>query len=253
MFAQERRDHILTYLKEKKRIEVKELEEIFEVSGATLRTDLRELEKMGKLVRTHGGALSKEDELQKEDNLVNRTGNQQKKAIAREARKYIAERDTIILDSGSTTLELARELHDVKNIKVITNDLKIALELQENPWIDLYLVGGRVRNRFRLTHGAIGIEFLKGIAADKVFLSPNALSVFDEATTSNEEMKQIKRAMMEVSTQAYMLCDSSKIGARSFCKFASFQEFQIMFTDTGISSTDQKALEKKGLEIKICK
>lgn len=161
MFAQERRDHIISYLKEKKRIEVKELEEIFQVSGATLRTDLRTLEQEGKLVRTHGGALLKDDEIQKEDNLISRKCNPQKRAIAREAKRYINERETIILDSGSTTLELARELKDAKDLKIITNDLQIALELQENPWIDLYLVGGRVRNRFRLTPWSHRLGFFK--------------------------------------------------------------------------------------------
>lgn len=253
MFAQERRDHIISYLKEKKRIEVKELEEIFQVSGATLRTDLRTLEQEGKLVRTHGGALLKDDEIQKEDNLISRKCNPQKRAIAREAKRYINERETIILDSGSTTLELARELKDAKDLKIITNDLQIALKLQENPWIDLYLVGGRVRNRFRLTHGAIGLDFLKGIAANKVFLSPNALSVFDGATTSNEEMQAIKQAMIRASAEAYMLCESSKIGKRSFCKFASLSEFEMMFTDEGISKREKETLESKGLIVKICK
>lgn len=253
MFAQERREHIISYLKEKKRIEVKELEKIFQVSGATLRTDLRELEKEGRLVRTHGGALLKDDEIQREDIMVNRKSNPQKKAIAKKARNYINEGDTIILDSGSTILELARELQDVKNVKIITNDLLIALELQENPWIDLYLVGGRVRNRFRLTHGTIGIDFLKSIAANKVFLSPNALSIYDGATCGNEEMKAIKQMMMSISKEAYMLCESCKIGKRSFCEFASAAEFKMMFTDEGILRQEKDALETQGISIKICK
>ncbi len=253
MFAQERREYIISYLKEKKRIEVKELEEIFHVSGATLRTDLRELEKEGKLVRTHGGALLKDEEIQKEDSLVSRKSNPQKKAIAKEARKYIKEGDAIILDSGSTTLELARELQDVKNVKIITNDLLIALELQENPWIDLYLIGGRVRNQFRLTHGTIGIDFLKNIAVNKVFLSPNALSIYDGATSSNEEMKAIKQTMMRASQEAYMLCESRKIGKRSFCKFASTAEFQLIFTDDGILKQEKESLEAQGVPVKICR
>lgn len=252
MFAKERRELILGVLRDKKRVEVKELEEKFQVSGATLRTDLRELEKQGKLVRTHGGALFREEQVQKEDLITNRASSRQKQMIAKEARKYIEEYDTVILDSGSTTLELAKQLKDAKNIKVITNDLRIALELQDNLQIDLYLVGGRVRNRFYLTHGAIGIDFLKSIAAGKVFLSPNALSVFDEATTSNEEMRAVKQAMLHAAGKAYMLCDSSKIGKRSFCKFASVTDFELMFTDHEISKIDREAIEKKGLKIKIC-
>ena len=82
-----------------------------------------------------------------------------------------------------------------------------------------------MRNNFRLTQGAIGTDFLKSIAVNKVFLSPNALSVFEGATTSNEEMKELKRAMMKAAGEIYMLCDSSKIGQRAFCKFARLSEF----------------------------
>ena len=190
MFAEERREQILLYLKKHKRAEVKELIEEFQVTGATLRADLRAMEEEGSIVRTHGGALLKEDVLQKEDFLSLRRGHEEeKKAIARIARAYVQEGDAVILDSGSTTLELALLLKDAKNIQVITNDLQIALELQENPWIELYIIGGKVRNNFRLTQGAIGTDFIKSIAVNKVFLSPNALSVFGVATTSNEEMK----------------------------------------------------------------
>ena len=117
MFAQERREQIIKYLKEKKRVEVKDLEKIFQVSGATLRTDLRELEKEGRLVRTHGGALYREEEVQREDLPKSRKNQAEKQLIAREAVKYICEGDVIILDSGSTTLELTRELKDARNLK----------------------------------------------------------------------------------------------------------------------------------------
>ena len=254
MFAEERREQILLYLKKHKRAEVKELIEEFQVTGATLRADLRAMEEEGSIVRTHGGALLKEDVLQKEDFLSLRRGHEEeKKAIARIARAYVKEGDAVILDSGSTTLELALLLKDAKNIKVITNDLQIALELQENPWIELYIVGGKVRNNFRLTQGAIGTDFLKSIAVNKVFLSPNALSVFEGATTSNEEMKELKRAMMKAAGEIYMLCDSSKIGQRAFCKFARLSEFKLMLTDSGISKLDTTEIEAQGLEVNICK
>lgn len=252
MFAQERREQIIKQLRIKKRMEVRQLEEIFQVSGATLRTDLRELEKEGKLLRTHGGAMLLENDLQKEDILSGRKNIEQKKFIAQTAIDYIKEYDSLLLDSGSTTLEFARELKNFKNLKVITNDLQIALELQENSWIELYLIGGKVRNRFRLTNGVISLDFIKNIAVDKVFLAPNALSAMDGATTSNEEMRAMKQAMMASSTESYMLCDSSKIGKRAFCKFADPSEFQMMFTDSGISQKEKEALEKKGMQITIC-
>ena len=89
------------------------------------------------------------------------------------------------------------------------------------------------------------LDFIKNIAVDKVFLAPNALSAMDGATTSNEEMRAMKQAMMASSTESYMLCDSSKIGKRAFCKFADPSEFQMMFTDSGISQKEKEALEKR--------
>ena len=112
MFAEERREQILLYLKKHKRAEVKELIEEFQVTGATLRADLRAMEEEGSIVRTHGGALLKEDVLQKEDFLSLRRGHEEeKKAIARIARAYVKEGDAVILDAGACAAVKRCEKH----------------------------------------------------------------------------------------------------------------------------------------------
>lgn len=250
MFAEERQDKIVAYLKKKKRADINELIEKFQVTGATLRSDLRYLEKKELIVRTHGGALYKEDVLQKENFLSQRTENQaEKRLIAKKALEYIKSGDVIILDSGSTVLELARLLVGQSDIKVITNDLQIALELQNNSTLEIYLIGGRVRNQFQLTQGPTGIDYLKGISANKVFLSPNSLSVQYGVTTTTEELKALKGQMIASADEAYMLCDSSKVGKRSMFQFADVDQFSYMITDQGMNQSDLERIRDQGVEV----
>lgn len=253
MFAQERRERILEMLKEKKRVDVNELIEVFQVSGATLRADIRDLEHMGLLVRTHGGALYKEDVYSPENTIDDRKTLHlaEKKAIGREALSWIQPGDTILLDSGTTTLELARLLKEGRKLTVITNDLPIAMELQGSKEIHLILIGGSIRTNFECTYGACAIEFLSSVRADKLFLSPNALSLSQGASTPNIEIAGLKKAMMRSANEVYMLCDSSKIGTRATNVFAGLSEFKGIAVDEGIRKEDLDRLMKQGAAVKV--
>lgn len=252
MFAQERKDRILALLKEKKRVDINELIETFQVSGATLRSDIRELETMGLLTRTHGGALYKGDVYTPENAINDRKTLHlaQKQAIAREALKFIEPGDTILLDSGTTTFELARLLKTGQRLTVITNDLSIAMELQGSEDINLILIGGSVRTSFECTFGTAAVEFLSTVNADKLFLSPNALSLSKGASTPSLEMAGFKKAMIRSAKEVYMLCDSSKIGTRAANIFAKLSQFKGMATDEGIRKEDLEGLKNQGLAVR---
>ena len=139
MFAEERKEKIMELLRQNKRTSIGELTEMFQVSGTTIRTYLTELEKAGKLVRTHGGAMLNEDVLDMEESISARKDKrmEEKQKIAKTARAMIEDGDMILLDSGTTTLELAKLLKDANNLTVVTNDLQIALELQRHQGIYL--------------------------------------------------------------------------------------------------------------------
>lgn len=253
MFARERKEALLIYMRQHQKASIHELTKEFHVTGATIRTDLRELEAEGLLIRTHGGAILNQEIVEKESqlNLRKEIYFEEKRRIAKKAREFVEEGDIILVDSGTTMVEFASGLTAFRQLKVVTNDLNIALELQRSPTIEVVLIGGDVRNNFECTIGAFGTEFLKQISVDKIFLSPNALSITKGLTTPNEETAAMKRAMIQTAGERYILCDSSKIGKKTFCRFAELKEFSYLITDDGISDSDREAIAQQGLKIVI--
>ncbi|CUH96589.1 hypothetical protein P22_2679 [Propionispora sp. 2/2-37] len=254
MFAEERKKQIMDLLRRKMRVTVEELVTAFGVTGTTIRTDLRELETLGYINRTHGGAIICDYDINPEDSIQERRDKNlaQKMQIARKARSFIEDGDIIIIDSGTTTYELARELSSARDITVVTNDLKIGLELQKNREISLILIGGKVRNSFECTVGMTGIRLLDMLAVDKLFMSANALSLSNGATTPNIDQAEIKSKMIDISQKAYLLCDSSKIGKRTLCSFAAVNVFDSIITDRGILPEEKERLEQEGANILLC-
>lgn len=252
MFAEERQKKILELLKKNRRVSNTELIKKFGVSGTTIRIDLTELEQKGLLSRTHGGAILKEDPVFGEDSISSRRGKnrERKECIARKARKEIHDGDTILLDSGTTALELAKLLKDVNNLTVITNDLQVALKLQKYHEIHLILLGGRVRTSFECTVGGMGIRTLEELSVDKVFMTTNALSVQKGATTPNLDNAEIKREMMKIGNRKYLLCDSTKIGTKTVCSYAKIGEFDILFTDDQITPEERKSIEEQSVTVR---
>ena len=178
MFAEERKEEIMRLLKENKRVSSAELSERFHVSGTTVRTYLMELEKAGRLIRTHGGALLNDDILNVEESIAARKQKclREKQKAAAKARSMIKDGDTILLDSGTTMLELAKLLKDAKNLTVVTNDLPSAMELQKMEGVYLILIGGHVRTAFESTVGSMGMKFLENISVEKAFMSSDGVS-----------------------------------------------------------------------------
>ena len=251
MFVEERQEKILEMLKVNKRVSNTELIKKFGVSGTTIRIDLTELEQKGLLSRTHGGAILKEDPVYGEDSISSRRekNKEEKECIAKKARAQIEDGDTILLDSGTTALDLAELLKDIHNLTVITNDLQIALKLQKYSELHLILLGGRVRTSFECTVGGMGIRALEELSVDKVFMTTNALSLQKGATTPNLDNAEIKREMMKIGNQRYLLCDSSKIGTKTVCSFAKIEEFDVIITDDKISKELKDSIEKLHIEV----
>lgn len=249
MFAEERKEKIIELLKRNRRVSTDELIAMFGVSGTTIRTYLTELEKQGKILRTHGGAILNEDELHKEDTISSRKTKrlEEKIRVAAYARTMIEDGDTILLDSGTTTLELAHLLKDAKDLTVITNDLQIGLELQKYEGIYLILLGGHVRNHFESTVGSLGLKFLENLSVDKAFMAANGVSLAKGATTPNMEQAEIKKGMMDIADKKYLICDSSKIGKRTICSYARLNEFDVIVTDREIDDHAKKVIEDQGI------
>ena len=251
IFVEERKQAVLAFVNERKRATVAELCARFEVSPATMRSDLRDLEQDGLLVRTHGGATVKEKarfELEAREKGVQHAP--EKRAVARCALERIEDGDTIVLDTGSTTFELAALLEARRNVTVVTNDLAIAQLLEDHETATIHMIGGAVRKRFHCTVGARAEQFLHGLKVDKAFMAANSFSVESGATTPDLQHAEIKRQMMAIATKVFLLVDSSKLGKSSFAKFAPAEAIDCLVVDA-IGPSEARALEELGVEVLV--
>jgi DeoR family transcriptional regulator, fructose operon transcriptional repressor len=249
VFVEERKRDILEYVVSRKKATVAELCARFGVSSATIRNDLRDLEENGALVRTHGGAIVRVQARFEPD--ADEKGPQriaEKRAIAALAVGCIEAGDTIVIDTGTTTLELARLLGSKQDITVITNDFTIATCLEGHPSATVHFLGGILRKRFHCTVGPRAEEALRGLTVDKAFMGANSFSTEKGAGTPDLQQADLKKTMMSIATKVYLLLDSSKMGKNSFARFALPQEIDCLVTDA-ISPEDAKFLEDGGVEI----
>ncbi|MHB8862207.1 MAG: DeoR/GlpR family DNA-binding transcription regulator [Pirellulaceae bacterium] len=251
LFSQERRGRILELIRERKKITVHALCQLLEVSPATVRSDLRDLDREGLLVRTHGGAMEKSrasfEQVSSRRSAENLAAKQ---AIAAAARQHVADGDTILLDTGTTTVELARLLGSIRHLTVVTNDLEIARILEGTAGVDVLLLGGMVRKGYHCTVGPTGLRAVEDLRADTAFMATNSLSLEAGATTPDLQQAEIKKAMLSVARKSILLCDSSKIGRDSFVRFASLEQIDMLITEK-LSDQDRAAMEQQGIEVVV--
>lgn len=238
MLADERKLLILEMLKKNKSLSVRELCQKLNASESTIRRDLKELENNGKLKRTHGGAIIKEFfNLEFEENVKQKENKylNEKKEIAYVAFSKIRENSSIIIDAGTTTLELAK-LIGQSNLKltVVTNSTDISNALSMNQNCLIYLIGGKLRNNTLATVGNYSVEFIKNFNAQIAFIGTNGITIDNAFTTPDLEEAQIKKAMISCANEVYVLADSSKFGIVALVKISDFSDIDGIITDNKI-------------------
>jgi DeoR family fructose operon transcriptional repressor len=251
LFVEERKQKILEHIAAQRKATVVELCELFRVSSATIRNDLRDLEATGLLVRTHGGAMVKSKTGHEQDMIARGVQNlESKRAIAQAALRLIEDGDMIVLDTGSTVLELARCLERKHDITVVTNDLSIATLLEDHESVKILFLGGIVRRRFHCTlfNDRFGPDMLSGLTVDKAFMGLNSFSLEKGASTPDLGHAETKKLMMSIAAKVVLLFDASKLGRNSFAQFAAPDAVDTIVIDT-ISDLDRKALEDSGIEV----
>lgn len=252
LYEEERKAKIVEYIEEHHRASVQELAETFKVSESTIRRDLKELEDSKSLKRTHGGAVCLESVnfeptyIEKEDKFL-----KEKESIAHKAVDLIDEGDTILLDSGTTTQILARELKKFSRLTVVTNSLMIAEELQNLNGIDIVVVGGMLRQNTLSLVGPIAEECFKLLRVDKAFIATNGIDLKEGLTTPNIIEASTKRKMIEVAKQVILLADHSKLGKVSFAKFGEVSQIDTLIVDSRITADTAKAFEEKGVNVEV--
>jgi DeoR/GlpR family transcriptional regulator of sugar metabolism len=251
LFSEERRMRILEMVRDRKKLTVSEICRELQVSPATVRGDLRDLDRDGLLVRTHGGAI--ERSRAGFEQVSSRRGTENlpaKQAIGAVARSLVENGDTILLDTGTTTLELAHRLREYQNLTLVTNDLEIARVCEEMAGIRVVLLGGTLRTGYHCTLGPAGIQMIHDLRVDKAFMATNSLSFESGATTPDLYQAETKKAMIASARKIILLCDSSKIGRESFARFAELDQIDVLVTER-ISDRDRLRFEEHGIELVI--
>lgn len=252
MLPLQRREKILEMIKEDGHAKVLQLSKIFKVTEVTIRQDLEKLEADGFVEREHGGAYlknvgihAKNILLQNQENLV------EKAAIAIKAIEYINDGDTIILDSGSTTTELAKLISGYKNLTVITNSLNIALILGADPEVNLVVTGGEFKAPTLSLTGQKAADFFENLHVDKLFLATAGITLKSGLTYPSISDICVKRAMIESANAVYLVADSTKIGKSSFASLGALSLIDYLITDSKICEEDALMLKKHDIKLVI--
>jgi DeoR/GlpR family transcriptional regulator of sugar metabolism len=246
MFMEERRNKILELLDNHQRITVKELSKELEVSEATLRNDLKDMEKDGFLKRTHGGAVLNDIE----DNKVNfsvreKVNKEEKHIISMKAEHLIENNQCILLDASSTGLELARKIkHSSKRLTIVTNGIYTALELRDNPEFIVILIGGILRAGSSALESTISGDILNKINIDIMFTSASGFDFENGLTDFNMYEVELKKQMVRASNRVVALLDHTKFNKKSIASFAAINEIDMIITDDQISKEGIEKLKE---------
>ena len=252
MFAQVRKQAITEIVNQKGNVTVGELCERFQVSPATIRNDLRELEEAGAIERTHGGAINCQKAVYEPNTYQKEVQHVlEKEAIVKVAAEFIKPGDAIALDTGTTTFQLAKHLVGIERLTVVTNDLQIAAWLERNTDVSILMAGGAVRRHFHCTVGLTAMNTISKLRVDKVFAAANGVSVDYGLSTPSIDMANIKTGLVEAAEEVFLLCDSSKINRNSLVVFAPISQVDVMITDNKADQDFVSAVTEAGVRV-IC-
>jgi DeoR family transcriptional regulator of aga operon len=247
-----RRVLILEKLDSQGQVDVSSLSKELGVSEVTIRNDLTKLEQKNMLIRARGGAI-KLDRVGVDFAISDKKQQhlEEKKLIGQMAAELIEDGDTIILDSGTTTLEIAKNLNRIEDLTVITNALNIASLLAEHKNASVILPGGFLRKNSLSLVGATAEESFRNYFCDKLFLAVDGFNTTHGLSTPNVEEAHLNRIMIQISKKVIVVTDSSKFLKRSFAFIAPISAVDVVVTDSGIPLEDQKKLENAGIQVII--
>ncbi|MGI2298097.1 DeoR/GlpR family DNA-binding transcription regulator [Paenibacillus sp. GXUN7292] len=251
MLVAERYDYIVQLVNERGSIRVTELSELCQVTEETIRRDLDRLEQVGRLRRSHGGAVSVKDQ-QPETPFFERevAYADEKRRIAEAAVKLIKPQDRILLDASSTAWYMAASMPDIP-LTVLTNSIKVALELSGKEKIEVISTGGILASRSLSYVGPLAERSLDAYHVDKVFFSCKGVHLDRGVSESNELQARIKYRMIGMADEIVLLADSSKFGVQAFTHVADLADIDRIITDKALESSIRERLQERNIEVTI--
>jgi len=252
LLAEERRRKILELLDKEGRVTVSGLAEQLGASSVTVRGDLDLLAESGILVRSHGGGVRSLDPVHGYPAGWKETIHHPEKVrIGEAAARLLKPGQTVLLDSGTTTLQVARQikLQKLRNLTVVTNALNIASELADAPNLSLIMIGGILRQASNSLVGPQAERMIAKLHADHCFLGVDGLDLEAGPTAPDILEAQMNSLMIRISNEVTVVADASKIGRRSLCTFGSVVSLHRLITDNRIAPETVRAFENKGVKV----
>lgn len=249
-----RRAKILEELDFAGKVTVKDLSSNLNISTVTIRNDLAHLEKQYMLIRARGGAIKANFFRMGTDPSISDKQKEflkEKQMIAKAAVKLIEEGDTIVLDSGTTTTEIAKNLGHFENLTIVTNALNIAIILSEHKDFNIYVPGGILRKKSLSLVGALAGESIKKFYCDKLFLGADGFDTLHGLSTPNTEEAHLNALMIGIAKKVITVADSRKFHRKRFAFVADLSKIHVVITDSGISEEDKARLKNMGIEVII--
>jgi DeoR family transcriptional regulator, aga operon transcriptional repressor len=253
LLVAERRHRIVELLHEHGRVTVEAMASRFVTSAVTIRSDLAALEAAGALERTHGGALLSKEEGDRPLAVKQTLHHAEKVRIGQLAAALIEDGETVILDSGTTTAEIAKQIRklELQSINVITNALNIATLLADLPFVRLIMPGGILRPESNSLSGHMAEAALASLHADRLFLGADGLDPERGVMTPHLAEAQLNAKMIAISAQVIAVADSSKLRRRNISLIARVDQLNMLITDTAADPEVVAELERRGVEVRL--
>ena len=252
LLTEQRRRRVLDLVDQDGQATVADIAKKFSISAVTARGDLDTLAGIGAVVRSHGGAVRRLEAAQDYPLRTKETIHREEKMrIGRAAAELIKPGETVILDSGTTTAEIARYLKLVKiqSVTVITNALNIAAELMDAPGISLIMIGGLMRPVSCSFVGPQAEAMMNEVHADRLFLAVDGFDLENGPSTPDVLEAQLNNVMIRSAREVNVVADFSKLGRRSVSKIGPFESIRRLITDSRATPEFTGALRKKGIEV----
>lgn len=248
MLKRERQNIILEQLLHKKRLLSSELSEQLDVSEYTIRRDLNELAKEGKLLKVHGGALATSQHLFsfQENEILD---HDKKLVVAQKAITLIEENDVLIVGGGTNNLELVNILPKELSVTIFTYSLPVAMSLSEHPGADVIMFGGRLNKNAQIVMGMEMLSEIASIRADRCFLGISGIDPYAGVTEIDWEVSKLKRAIMDVSDQITLITTAEKVDTKHRFLVSSVDSVDNLITETDPSNKVFNPYKKRGVHI----
>lgn len=249
---EERKRTILEQLMKEEKVRVPQLSEQLNVSMETIRRDLDRLEKEGLLKKVYGGAVKTRLNMIEPPFLQRaQMHREEKEALGRCAARLVNDGETIMIDNGTTTVEVIRYLHDRSDVTIVTHSISAMLLAAEMFPGRIFFAGGEVDVKLQSAGGSLTERMLEQFKVHKAFISVGGVSLVDGITDYDVNEASISRKMIERAEEAIVLADHSKLGVTTFAKIADLQEVSMIVTDRNCPAEWIRHLQEKNVEIRL--